>query len=389
MLVDRPDLMDRYRGWMDAQVTMRVERSAIPDESGPASQLGALRELNNNLETNTAQPVGPRKQSLSPGWFPHAFLIAACIALVFFALPVYFWHHSKPLPMPDSTSTSVEGTWRIPKITRVSWEGPLFAAPEHADNSATPKRAGLVSLGVFNGFSVNGYILRLEPGVSAELMMAADAYSENNPTVTQLRPDGTPVLRNVSFNNFGAGEVPPREDRNYGTRRFGLIGTWSVFNDSNTTKHILIHGIHRLGDPDSLDFAADSEFFLSDMVVLLEEPDLVLIGCDDGGFDPNNVIHGVGSDGDYDDVTVMIRLKGVSNVNPDSTQSDRNVSLLPEKYDPPHSDCAAKHKFSLIPGEILTIRAACHATFKNLLYLLDDDSSEVLWTTRNTCPGAK
>ena len=387
LLIDQPELQDHYWSWMDVHVALGVERTAILGESETISQLSYLPEAGTGAESFATQPIEPRQQALSRKWFTPAILVAACLGLSFWALPGSFWEHSPTTLSPDSASVAIEGTWRIPKITRVSWEGPFFAGPEHADNSASPKRAGLVSLGIVDGLSANGYVLQLEPGASAELLMAADAYAENNLTVTELKPDGTPVLRNVSFNNFGAGVLPTNDARSKGTRRYGLIGTWTVFNDSDRPKHYLINGIHKVDDPDSPNFNSDSEFLLSDMVVLLEESDLVLIGWDDGGVDPNNEINGVDSDGDYDDITVVIRITEGSDSNPNRSHPHRIISWPSNESETPQSDCSTKHEFSLLPGDFVAIKVASHATFTNSFYLMNVETDEVLWSARNTRPG--
>lgn len=387
LLIDRPDLQDHYWSWMDIHVALGVERTAILGESETVSQLTSLAELDNNSEPEAARLSGTQSKSVQPRWFPPALAIAACVALGFLALPADWWDSNATLPSSNSASSSMSGTWRIPKITRVSWEGPFFAGPEHADNSASPVRAGLVSLGIVDGPSANGYVLQLEPGASAELLMAADAYAENNLTVTELRPDGTPVLRNVSFNNFGAGMIPPNDAQSKGTRRFGLIGTWSVYNDSDEPKHYLLNGIHKVDDPDAPDFNSDSEFLLSDMVVLLEEPELVLIGWDDGGVDPDDAIDGVDSDGDYDDITVVIRITGGSDSSPEPAQPKRVYSWPSLANETPQSSGCTKHEFSLEPGDVVALKVASHAEFTNSLYLMDVETDEVLWSTRSTRPG--
>jgi hypothetical protein len=242
LLLDNPELQDHYWSWMDNHIILGTDRAAILGESRAIHPLIAVGRQA-TIQSIDARSISLARKTVSR-WLAPLLAISAC--LLWIALPGNFsWSHIAGSMQSIVGDTNQSDTWYIPRITRVSWEGPYFAEHEQVLHSGSTAHVGLVSLGFVNGSPANGYVLRLEPGTSAELMMAADAYAENNLSVTELNATGTPVRRSVSFNNFGTSGNSNFANLEMRARRYGLIGTWSEFNDTEKPKYYLINGIHK------------------------------------------------------------------------------------------------------------------------------------------------
>lgn len=384
LLLDNPILQDHYWSWMDNHIILGTDRAAILGESKTAYPLIAVGRLA-TIQNTLAQSTAPARRTMSR-WLAPLLAIAAC--LLWMILPGNFsWSHLAGVLFPYANDADQENTWHIPKITRVSWEGPYFVEHDQILNPGSSARVGLVSLGFVNGSPANGYVLRLEPGTSAELMMAADAYAENNLSVTELNATGTPVRRSVSFNNFGTSGTSNIVNLQARSRRYGLIGTWSEYNDTNKPKYYLINGIHKSANPDLSPPHPEQEFQLSRMELVLDEPDLKLLGWDDGGIDPDKETAGVEPDGDYDDISVAIRISG-KGIQPRPLSNDYCLVTTPgPAHQSPRTDGSNRYRFTLLPGEIAILKAASEASRTNSLYLVHEDSDEVLWSVESTRPG--
>lgn len=384
LLLDNPELQDHYWSWMDVHVVLGTDRAAILGESTTAGPLSCLESVERPLNTPASVAASPAKYSY--WWLAPALAVAACLAWLLLPGGVT-WQRLVGELHPAMAEAGEPDAWRIPKITRVSWEGPYFAEPDQSHDSQVGAHVGLVSLGYVDNVPANGYVLRLEPGMSAELMMAADAYSENNLSVTELNATGTPIRRSVSFNNFGSGATPPFGTFDVRNRRYGLIGTWSEFNDTGKPKYYLINGIHKSTDPNSATLHAEQEFQLSKMVVTLDEPDLILLGWDDSGIDPTEVSAGVEPDGDYDDISVLIRLSGKGVDVPPTSGDRRVVDVSFSAAEPPRTDGEDRYRFTLRPGEIAVLKVASECRKTNSMYFVCEDSGDILWSAQNTKPG--
>lgn len=381
LLINNPELQDHYWKWMDLHVILGVERAGILGDRGATRSLGGKPE--------NGSPRELRKTTWSSGhqlWMlVSTVAVAACVTWALMTAAQYFRNRDADGPNRGMRAAAGgEEIWRIPRITRVSWEGPFFADPGQEERSTTGERAGLVSLGLVGGLSANGYILRLEPGTSANLMMAADAYAENNLSVTELDANGTPIRRSVSFNNFGTSSIPQFGNAEVMTRRYGQIGTWSEFNDTDRPKYYLLNGIHKSANPDVPAPDSPQEFQLSEMVVMVEEPDIILVGWDDGGVEPTEANSGVLPDGDYDDITVVIRINRPG-VEPTRSTPHRRLLARPQATTlTPQSDGSVRYRFALLPGEVAVMKVATEARCSNALYLVDESANEVLWGASNT-----
>lgn len=388
LLLDKPELQDRYWSWMDNHIILGTDRAAILGDSRASDPLvsvghtDALRSFVPRATTHTRRHIH---------WLAPLLAISAC--LLWMILPGDFsWRDAARQLFPFMADIDGRDVWHIPKITRVSWEGPYFAKHELDIDARSGADVGLVSLGFVDGLPANGYVLRLEPGTSAELMMAADAYAENNLSVTELSASGTPVRRSVSFNNFGANGLTAFGNEPNRARRYGLIGTWSEFNDTNKPKYYLINGIHKSLNPDLSPPHPEQEFQLSRMVVALDEPDLILLGWDDSGIEPSEKSDGVEPDGDYDDISVAIRLagKGIQPKPPNKNFPNRNFRLTAAPHSMalvPQVADSDRFRFTLEPGEIAVLKIASEARKTNAIYVVREGSDEVIWSAESTPPG--
>jgi hypothetical protein len=382
LLLNNPQLQDHYWSWMDNHIILGTDRAAILGESKVAHALISLGP--SGAPSVAAQSIFSSQNPVRR-WLAPLLAISAC--LLWMVLPGNFSSsHIAGLLRLNGDGTAHSDAWQIPKITRVSWEGPYFAKHEQRTASSSKAHAGLVSLGFVNGSHANGYVLRLEPGTSAELMMAADAYAENNLSVTELDATGKPVRRSVSFNNFGSVGIATSANQQVRTRRYGLIGTWSEFNDSEKSKYYLINGIHKSINPDLSPPLPEQEFQLSRMALVLDEPDLKLLGWDDSGIEPNEENAGVEPDGDYDDISVAIRISG-KNISPNVSKKDYClVAPAGPALKAPQTEGVNRYRFTLTPGEIAVFKVASEARKTNALYLTREGSEEVLWRVESTRP---
>jgi hypothetical protein len=385
LLLNNPKLQDHYWSWMDNHIILGTDRAAILGESKAANHLISVGSQQSPAAAIAVQPFASEQNSLRR-WLTPLLAISAC--LLWMMLPGNFsLSHIAGLLRPHVIDTDHTDSWHIPRITRVSWEGPYFAEHEQRLDSGSKAHVGLVSLGFVNGSPANGYVLRLEPGTSAELMMAADAYAENNLSVTELNASGKPVRRSVSFNNFGSGGISASANHEIRARRYGLIGTWSEFNDSNKPKYYLINGIHKSINPDLSPPHPEQEFQLSRMALVLDEPDLKLLGWDDSGIEPNEVNAGVEPDGDYDDISVAIRISG-KGIEPKFSDKDCRLVATPGlETTTPRTDGANCYRFTLGPGEIAVLKVASEARKTNSLFVVREGSNEVLWNVASNRPG--
>jgi hypothetical protein len=194
----------------------------------------------------------------------------------------------------------------LPRVTRVSWSGPQFAAD--VDSTAHPSRLyeGVIQFKSLRDRPAECYMVHLPPGALLDLVVTADAEGENSLAVIEFDSDGTPTGPRITFSNSLA-EVaqPARNDASVGARtRFGPIGTWVERNNSSRSKYYCFVSVHKL-----LNRSEDDSWHESRLSVQLEGPDLAHIGWDDSGMahldQPGETQV---PDLDFDDLSAAIRI---------------------------------------------------------------------------------
>ncbi|MCA9237350.1 MAG: hypothetical protein KDA44_17875 [Planctomycetales bacterium] len=380
ILLDNPELQDHYWQWMDTHVLLGIECQTLLGASVSADSSQLLVPSN-----GFAEPVSDRRSSRRR-WGIGAATAAGLIGLLA-AAPL--WRgagpdgasaHAVVAEKPPAAAEPSE-MWRIPQVTHVKWTGPYFANSIENDLVAAEVRPGRVALQLSTGATVNAYLLELKPGETADVVITADARSENNFSITELDARGMPIRRSVSFNNYirdGSGYLRT-------TRQYGLLGTWSASNDSAMPKYYLLTGIHQVVDPDSLSDMDDLRWRISDMKVVIDEPDVVLLGCDDGGIESYVRPHSVPADGDYDDISVMLHIESRSRDERRPLGGLRVVGAALESVGTPRTEPSEMHRFRLAPGELVVLGVTTAAALENCVFLANEETGEILWSaTRGT-----
>ena len=114
------------------------------------------------------------------------------------------------------------------------------------------------------------------------------------------------------------------------------------------------------------------------MVVLVDTADLVVIGYDDGGIEATDRSDGRKPDGDYDDITAVIRIIGPNTPSVKPGENCRILASLPasDLEAPPAGDLG-RHRLTLRPGEFAVLKMASAAVLENALFVINDESDEV------------
>lgn len=379
ILLDNPELQDVYWSWMDVHTVLGVERSAVLGEHREPRDSG-LNDQTSARPGRLARNARSRRRTLIVG---SSLALATCLMLGLFAFqsPLSLTVDDGVDKLRMACQPGAESAWSIPDITYVSWDGPVFADRSTVHPSASRPRVGSVGLALASGRSADGYVLCLDPGETAEMMLAIDAIAENNCSVIEIDSQGTPLRRVVSFNNFQP-DIDPK------TRRCGLAGTWVEKNNTDKSQYYLINGIHKRYHPSSRTADRLQSFHLSDMRVILDEPDLVVIGWDDGGLDVSEFHGAIRSDHSFDDLTVVIRLSGPGIQASPPTASHRirgwtSPRMHAQAIKGPHTEGFERYRFSVQPGEMVVLNVGSEAKVLNSLYLIDEGSEAVLWSVDN------
>lgn len=205
---------------------------------------------------------------------------------------------------PLAESMAVKRFGALPRVERVSWAGPQFAAELEPELTAGPMPRGIVPFASADGRDAEGYMVELRPGALLELVVTADADAENALAVTEFDSRGVPTGRKMSFtNNYGesTATLALRGDGQSGVR-YGPLGNWAERNNSSESRYYFFTCVHK-----HVVQLRDITWHVSRMSVLVDEPELVHIGWDDSGLmrmDEGELV----PDDDFDDLCATIRV---------------------------------------------------------------------------------
>lgn len=395
LLLDKPELQACYWKWIDVHVLLGAEGPALLESSGAWGALTATvaSRPESTTEESAAALLVASGQSRRAIW-NRALAWASIAGAIVIAASFLLGRASSPdptvaqsteeraadaggsaVPRGDEDAAEIEGPWRIPQITRVKWTGPYFADSIEHDLVSAEVRPGRVSLQLSSGAAVSGYLLKLGPGEGVDMVVTAEARSENNVSVTELDSTGAPLQRSVTFNNFkDSGGID-------GARGTGLLGTWCASNDTRSPKYYLITGGHQVVDPDALSDLDDVRWRMSSMEIVLEEPDVVILGWDDGGIESFGLGQAIEADQDFDDVSAILRIASRHDRVGSDGRDLRVVGAAAAVPGRPRTEQSRAYDFTIHPGEVVGIVATSSAGVANNLYLANATTDDLLWST--------
>ncbi|HMO15148.1 MAG TPA: hypothetical protein PKD64_13025 [Pirellulaceae bacterium] len=370
LLVDEPQLQDLYIELMSTHVGLSIVASLPPNPSGlKMSAPGISMEASDRIGISRR----PSRRILTYQRLIYALTTVAAIVLVSFMVfgSGDFWKRPNK---PVTNANVAQGIRKIPLVKKVSWIGPSFSSLPEEWSPIEETVSGVVPLRVDTSHLASGYIFCLPPRSAVKLFATFDATAENCLTISELRSDVSEVDRKAVFHNTGAGDRPLHANPTAVNRRFGVLGEWSERNDTDQPRFFMLTGAHKLVVPEP-----NEEWRLSNLAVLLNEPDLVHLGWDDSGPFP-----GVGGtyvgDGDFDDLAVTLCFEIDEQSYAATSPISTSVPAVSLSGEIPSSEGV---ELSLEPGESVLLKVAADATFTNALVVLDKDTQQQLWATWN------
>jgi hypothetical protein len=238
--------------------------------------------------------------------------------------------------------------------------------------------SGTVWMERSSGQKSRGYMLPVRPGSTIELLVDADASSQNALSVVEIDKYGRMTGSAIHFSNQG--DEAGKGSLTY-NRIAGSLGKWSQRNDSSQTKYYLFTGTHSLiTRKASAESPTQRELrYVSDYRVLLDLPDLVYIGWDDSGYTTNSSAERRDdfADYDYDDIAALVR---IIDSQPRFRPEQVDFEPQPIEDDGRRIECdEACYQFVVAPGSRAMLVVSTDAYLANSLDVVDGRSGRVLW----------
>lgn len=369
LLLDDPAAQRRYHQMVDSHIALCVAGgSAAAGQRSPAIGDGPR-------EAVPSAPPADRSRSsdrLDPAWL----LAAAAAVLLAVGLSIWSVHEAQRSGTPLAASAASQDlVATLPVITHVSWEGPTFRAGATEPQRGQPVTAGSATLQSDNNEQGDGYVIRLAPGMSVDLVASFDATGENSLSITELIGGPRPSVKKLTFHNAGDGPKPLHANPAAKDRRYGVLGHWSEINLDDRPRYFLLTGVHKLARANP-----DSQWRLSKMKVLLEHEYAVQIGWDDSGPAP------VGDkpyqpDGDFDDLAASLFFAPLDDNNAAPRDGLEVLATNPIGDIPAPDVIEDSYEFELGPGAVAVVNAVCQATDPNAVVVLDAETRAVLWAS--------
>ncbi len=362
LLLDEPALQDKYLGMVDLHVGLSVAGESLANPSSDEEQSDTVSTI-------------PAHLSMVRG-FVAILATTACILLA-----VWIWHgwdfSDLPSRVPELASHADHKLSAIPTIKCVSWNGTTFSQDVDDWQPLSVVGPGVIPLRQSRGEMVDGYLLELPPGYRLELVTTCDATAENCLSIEEVWAGTTPSSRKVTFHNSGQGSKPRHANPAAKHRRFGIVGTWADRNVTQQPRFFLVTAVHKRVDP-----GPNEAWRVSEMAVMIEEPDVIQIGWDDSGPAPSTA-----GDEDFDDLSASIfivpigQTQRVTPVTPELEVAAAQVPTADPDAAPAIGSTA--YEMMLPPGSITLFKAASNASAHNELFLRNAKDGNVLWSASN------
>jgi hypothetical protein len=246
--------------------------------------------------------------------------------------------------------------------------------------------SGTVWMERSTGQKSRGYMLPVRPGSTIELLVDADASSQNALSVVEIDKYGRMTGSAIHFSNLG--QETSSAPVNY-TRIAGTLGKWSQRNDSPQTKYYLFTGTHSLITRKvSPGTTSQRELrYVSDYRVLLDLADLVYIGWDDSGYtsDSSDERRDDFADYDYNDIAALVRITGSA---PTFRPNHVDFEPQPETAEGEKVDCDEScYQFVVDAQARAMLVVSTDAYLANSLDVVDAATNQVLWNVSCEQPG--
>lgn len=322
-------------------------------------------------------------------------------------------HSSPPLDLEAALSAVPAGDQLLPRVTTVSWSGPVFA--RHLGNPLSVEmRGGVIPYREVDGRHAEGYMVRLPPGGILSLVATANAGAENALSVIEFDGNAQPTGRRMSFSNrtFEPLAVADAGDGlSSSNLTLGPIGVMSEENTSGEPRYFFLTSVHKL------ERFPEHPWHVSRMALMLRGDQCVHLGWDDSGsiLEGDAVKHV--SDEDYDDLTATIRIDRSEEHALDVPQELRFVAahldysrrILPNMNDhrelgivgPGEKSSAdasenellvasnGGYLFAVAPGADLVVEVSSRAQVPMIFAVVEEETGRVRWKCEHLQPRVK
>jgi hypothetical protein len=269
----------------------------------------------------------------------------------------------------------------LSRVTYVSWAGPRFASDLSAEPLTSSLREGVIPFTSAFGRPAQGYMVCLQPRAFLELVVAADADSENSLAVIEFDRSGRPTGRRLTFSNSAGEDKRAPDAGKFSTlTKKGRLGIWTERNDSAGARYYLLTAVHKL-----LNRSVDDSWHVSRLLSFVEEADLVHIGWDDSGMlSTGDQDHIHIPDDDFDDVSATIRIR---NPNLESTRrAGAHVYSKTAQYESGLDRTAVsdldRYAFSVAPGRVAIVKVCSRSAALVEVAVFEEVSGKVKWRCR-------